>query len=89
MHNKIGIVDGKVLITGSFNWTDNAEKDNQENLLIIANKSLIDQYAKHFEVLWNAGQEFEVSKGIYEALKDLIRYLMKITQTMIKMKNNF
>lgn len=89
MHNKIGIVDGKVLITGSFNWTDNAEKDNQENLVIITNKSLIDQYAKHFEAMWNAGQEFEVSKGFYEFLKDFIRYLMKITQAIIKIKGNF
>lgn len=89
MHHKIGIIDGKVLITGSFNWSDNAEKDNQENLLIIASKPLIDQYAKRFELLWTDGQEFEVKQDFYELAKNFIQYLMKVAQTFIKFKNGF
>lgn len=34
-HNKIMIIDNRVVITGSFNFTAAAEKKNAENLLII------------------------------------------------------
>jgi phosphatidylserine/phosphatidylglycerophosphate/cardiolipin synthase-like enzyme len=53
-HNKIMILDGKVLITGSFNFTKNAEEKNAENLLIIKDqpelvKRYTDNYLKHKE----------------------------------------
>ena len=57
MHNKVGIIDEKVLITGSFNWTGQAEKKNAENLLILTDKELIMKYHKRFEYLWNKGRE--------------------------------
>ena len=34
-HNKVILIDGRTVITGSFNFTTNAEKSNAENLLII------------------------------------------------------
>jgi phosphatidylserine/phosphatidylglycerophosphate/cardiolipin synthase-like enzyme len=34
-HNKVMIIDQKVLITGSYNFTNQAEDENAENLLII------------------------------------------------------
>ncbi len=34
-HNKIIIIDGKTVITGSFNFTKSAETGNAENLLVI------------------------------------------------------
>lgn len=34
-HNKVMIIDGKTLITGSFNFTKSAEEGNAENLLVI------------------------------------------------------
>ena len=34
-HNKVILIDGRTVITGSFNFTNNAEKSNAENLLII------------------------------------------------------
>ncbi len=36
-HHKVMLIDGKVLITGSFNFTTQAEDTNGENLLIIRN----------------------------------------------------
>jgi phosphatidylserine/phosphatidylglycerophosphate/cardiolipin synthase-like enzyme len=36
-HNKVMIVDGTTLITGSFNFTKSAEEGNAENLLVIDN----------------------------------------------------
>lgn len=43
-HNKIMIIDGNTVITGSFNFTKNAEEDNAENLLIIKDKALAQLY---------------------------------------------
>lgn len=48
-HNKIMIVDRRVLITGSFNFTNQAEHENAENLLIIrGNRELLDSYHQSF-----------------------------------------
>jgi phosphatidylserine/phosphatidylglycerophosphate/cardiolipin synthase-like enzyme len=34
-HNKIILIDGRTIITGSFNFTKQAERNNAENLLVI------------------------------------------------------
>lgn len=47
-HNKIMIIDGQVVITGSFNFTKQAEQGNAENLLVIRDKALADQYAANW-----------------------------------------
>jgi phosphatidylserine/phosphatidylglycerophosphate/cardiolipin synthase-like enzyme len=49
-HNKVMIIDGSTLITGSFNFTKAAEEHNAENLLIIrGNGTLAASYAANFE----------------------------------------
>lgn len=49
-HNKIMIIDGSTLITGSFNFTRAAEEKNAENLLVFkGNKPLVDRYIENFE----------------------------------------
>ena len=44
MHNKVGIFDGQTICTGSFNWTNNAEKNNDENLLVVDGADLAADY---------------------------------------------
>jgi hypothetical protein len=34
MHHKFVVIDGKIVATGSYNWSANAEDDNDENLII-------------------------------------------------------
>lgn len=49
-HNKIMIVDRRTLITGSFNFTHQAEAENAENLLIIkGNRELVGSYCESFD----------------------------------------
>jgi phosphatidylserine/phosphatidylglycerophosphate/cardiolipin synthase-like enzyme len=48
-HNKIMIIDGKIVITGSFNFTKAAEDKNAENLLIIRDKILAEEYIKNWQ----------------------------------------
>jgi len=48
-HNKIMIIDGCVVITGSFNFTQAAEEKNAENLLVINDPSLAEQYTRNWQ----------------------------------------
>ncbi len=60
MHNKFSIIDGKVLITGSYNWTHSAEDLNDENILIIKEaEDVTKQYKKEFTKLWKRASPFK------------------------------
>lgn len=47
-HNKVMIIDGHTVITGSFNFTKNAQARNAENVLIIDSPELAEQYKENF-----------------------------------------
>lgn len=47
-HNKVMVIDGKTVITGSFNFTKAAEQSNAENVLIIHDASLAIKYEKNW-----------------------------------------
>ncbi len=49
-HNKVMLIDGRTIITGSFNFTQQAEDVNAENVLIIRDKPrLFAAYLRNFE----------------------------------------
>jgi phosphatidylserine/phosphatidylglycerophosphate/cardiolipin synthase-like enzyme len=48
-HNKVMVIDGETVITGSFNFTKGAEERNAENLLIIKDAALASYYAENWE----------------------------------------
>ena len=52
MHHKFAVLDGRILLTGSFNWTRSAVLHNKENILITDHPSLVSAYAREFENLW-------------------------------------
>ncbi|XP_058804256.1 uncharacterized protein LOC131671664 [Phymastichus coffea] len=52
MHHKFVIVDKKLLISGSANWTMQAFYGNSENILITNHNDIVVQYMKEFENLW-------------------------------------
>lgn len=49
-HNKIIIIDRSLLFSGSFNFTESAQKHNAENLLRIRNPRLIDHYLANWHL---------------------------------------
>jgi len=53
MHNKFAVIDNKIVITGSYNWTASAGERNDENLLVIDNENIIKKYQNQFNNLWN------------------------------------
>lgn len=49
MHNKFCLIDSRVLINGSYNWTLRAEQFNFENIIISTDKELINDFSDYFE----------------------------------------
>jgi phosphatidylserine/phosphatidylglycerophosphate/cardiolipin synthase-like enzyme len=49
-HNKVIILDGQVVLTGSFNFTRQAETSNAENLLVIRSPALARQYTANWQL---------------------------------------
>ena len=47
-HNKVVVIDGTTVITGSFNFSRNAECCNAENLLVVHSRALAAAYAANF-----------------------------------------
>jgi phosphatidylserine/phosphatidylglycerophosphate/cardiolipin synthase-like enzyme len=48
-HNKIIVIDKRTLVTGSYNFTNQAEHENAENLLVIkGHPELLQQYRQNF-----------------------------------------
>ena len=48
MHNKFMVIDGSVVLTGSFNFTKAAEQKNAENLMVIQDSALAGQYLENW-----------------------------------------
>jgi phosphatidylserine/phosphatidylglycerophosphate/cardiolipin synthase-like enzyme len=52
LHHKVGLVDGRVVITGSQNWSDAANQSNDENLLVIDNPTVAAHFQREFDRLY-------------------------------------
>ncbi|XP_070617509.1 mitochondrial cardiolipin hydrolase isoform X1 [Erythrolamprus reginae] len=52
MHHKFAIVDKKMLITGSLNWTTQAIQTNRENVLVVEDQALVNRFLAEFEKIW-------------------------------------
>lgn len=61
-HNKIMIIDGKTVLTGSFNFTTAAEEHNAENLLVIDDSPLAQKYVTNWKVHFAHSELYERKK---------------------------
>jgi len=52
MHHKVCVIDGKTVISGSFNWSNNATYNNDENMLVIYSPKMAREFNTEFERLW-------------------------------------
>lgn len=54
MHDKFCIVDNATSITGSYNWTNNAEFKNDENIIIQKNDVVFaSKFTRQFNIMWD------------------------------------
>ncbi len=49
MHHKVIIIDRKIVITGSYNFSRSAETKNDENVIVIHNPEIAEKYLQEFE----------------------------------------
>ncbi len=61
MHNKFCVIDEKVTLAGSYNWTGHANKINEENLIVIDSEEVAKQYEKEFQNLWTGPGIIEIT----------------------------
>jgi hypothetical protein len=52
MHNKFMVIDSKIVITGSFNYSMNADTKNNENIIVLGDEFLASKYVFEFNRLW-------------------------------------
>ncbi|KAF1623081.1 Mitochondrial cardiolipin hydrolase, partial [Eudyptes chrysolophus] len=52
MHHKFAIVDRRMLITGSLNWTTQAIQTNRENVLVVEDAEYVKPFLDEFERIW-------------------------------------
>ncbi len=55
MHHKTFIVDGEIVITGSYNPTGAGSDKNDENVVVIYDKKLAGKYLEEFWKVWGEG----------------------------------
>lgn len=56
MHNKYAVLDGKLLMTGSFNWSVNAQDNNFENEYYTMAPAMAAAFSAQFEALFSAAE---------------------------------
>ena len=64
MHSKSIIIDDEYIVAGSMNFSNSGENKNDENVLIIENKTLARYYKGFFEYLWKKIPEKYLQHGV-------------------------
>ena len=53
MHNKFAVIDAKLVATGSFNYSQNADTKNEENLVFINDSVIASEFKNDFDLIWD------------------------------------
>ena len=62
LHHKFIVVDERIVITGSMNYSSNAEQNNDENVIIIDNADIARLYLQEFERVWNLASDPDIEE---------------------------
>lgn len=57
MHDKVFIIDRHIVVTGSFNFSNNADQSNDENVVVVDNAEIAAQYLREFDRIWAQGED--------------------------------
>jgi phosphatidylserine/phosphatidylglycerophosphate/cardiolipin synthase-like enzyme len=56
-HHKVIVIDERIIVTGSLNFSDNANEPNNENTLIITSRTMASRYLQEFERRWQEARD--------------------------------
>lgn len=85
MHHKFCVIDGKTLITGSYNWTNYAESRNLENIVVTNDSSLIEEYTTCFnDMIKNLlkAKTFEVVSQAQIPNKEFVSHIVTLSHEL-------
>jgi len=57
MNHKIMIIDGRIVVIGSYDFTDRAENENDENVLIIYDEKIAQKFMEEFQRVQSRAQQ--------------------------------
>jgi len=69
MHHKFAIIDNRILLTGSYNWTFSANNRNDENLMVIDDPEIIEIFQNQFVYFRTNKYSLERTQKLYEIAK--------------------
>jgi phosphatidylserine/phosphatidylglycerophosphate/cardiolipin synthase-like enzyme len=58
MHHKVFIIDRQTVVFGSFNFTDSANRKNDENIVIVHDPAFAAPFVQEFERIWQQTSDF-------------------------------
>ena len=53
LHHKVGIIDNRKVILGSYNWTLSANEENDENVIVVSSSDIANLFTQAFNELWD------------------------------------
>lgn len=76
LHHKAAIINGEIMINGSYNWSQSAETKNFENVMVISGPEeqdlkMVSDFQAEFDALWNNPQ-LTMSSDECRKLKDVV-----------------
>jgi phosphatidylserine/phosphatidylglycerophosphate/cardiolipin synthase-like enzyme len=77
LHHKLAIIDSKVIISGSFNWSPSAAHSNDETLVIIHSNKLAKHFNREMERLW-AGSRLGITEKLKKKIAKAERFCGKV-----------
>ena len=60
-HHKVIVIDNRIVITGSLNFSDNADQSNDENTIILTSPQIAQLYLQEFDRRWAEATEPEAA----------------------------
>ncbi|RIK39040.1 MAG: phospholipase [Chloroflexi bacterium] len=51
-HHKVIVIDDAIVVTGSLNFSENADRSNDENVLVVSNQDIARLYLEEFDRRW-------------------------------------
>jgi len=88
MHHKFAIIDNRLLLTGSYNWTFAANNKNEENLMVIDDPEIIEIFQHQFVNLWTNKYSPDRTKALFNKAKvNLFSVFPPLIQTGTKRIN--
>jgi phosphatidylserine/phosphatidylglycerophosphate/cardiolipin synthase-like enzyme len=56
MHHKVIVIDGQIVVTGSYNFSRSAQEYNDENVLIIHDVATATRFLLEFERIFSTAE---------------------------------